>query len=522
MGLENRANHHPNELSGGERQRVAIARSLVNNPEIILADEPTGNLDSNSGREIMSILTGLNRAGITIVLVTHDEDIASYAKRIIRLKDGEIIEDQKANLEENKSNATKNNDKKRRTFSISEIQQSLIMAIFSIFSNKLRSFLTMLGIIIGVAAVIIMLALGQGAEKQVTENIGRMGVNLLMVFPGSPGKGHRRAELGSFHRLSREDATEIAERSAFVAKVDASYNSGGKVVYGNKNTTTNISGVTVNFPDIKNFSLESGTFFSEEDNRVMRRVAVIGQTVAQDLFGEDDPIGRYIKINRNNFLVIGVLKSKGASGWRNEDDVVLIPLKTAQKRLFGVDYVSMLNIEARSTEVMDKALSDVKAILRERHRLKDDDADDFRIVSQQDILSSVKQATGTFTMLLAGIAIVSLIVGGIGIMNIMFVSVTERTREIGIRKAIGAMRRDILSQFLIESIIVSLSGGVIGVLLGIGFSKLVGNILMWKLAVTPGSVLLSFGFAFVVGLFFGYYPAHKAARLNPIDALRYE
>lgn len=525
VNLDERAKHRPKELSGGEQQRVAIARALANEPSIILADEPTGNLDSKSGKEIMSILTELHKKGITIIMVTHDNTVASYAHRIIRLKDGEIVEDQKtsADTETKKVSVLSHNDKKKRRFTIAELRESVIMSVSSIFSNKLRSFLTMLGIIVGVSAVITMIAIGQGASVQITQRIKQMGANLLMVRPGAAEHGGVRSSAGSRTSLTYEDAQAIASDAQFVDKVDANFSRNGQVVYGNKNTNTSINGVTSNFPEVRNFPVERGVFITEDDNQFMRRVAVLGKTVVTNLFGNEDPIGQYIKINRNIFQVIGVMSTKGSTGgFRDEDDVIFIPLKTAQKRLFGVDYVSTINIEAKSQDVMDKAISEITDLLRDKHNIRQEQEDDFNIRSQAEILTTVQDTSKTFTILLASIAIISLLVGGIGIMNIMFVSVTERTREIGIRKAIGAQKWDILGQFLIESVIVSLSGGIIGIVLGILASKLTSQFAGWPTVITPVAVLLSFSFAVIVGLTFGFYPARKAALLNPIEALRYE
>ena len=525
VNLKERAYHRPKELSGGEQQRVAIARALVNEPSIILADEPTGNLDSKSGQEIMSLLAELNKKCITIVMVTHDSTVASYAHRIIRLKDGQIVEDKKVEGTEEKTDQgpiCSRNEKGKRKFTFSELKENLSMAVASIFSNKLRSFLTMLGIIVGVAAVITMIAIGQGASASITQRISQMGANLLMVRGGSFRQGPARSAAGSVITLKYDDAQAILQDCPSVDKVVAVISRNAQVVYGDQNANTSINGVTQDYPTVRNFPVEIGSFVTDEDNRLLRRVAVLGKTVVSELFGNEDPIGQYMKINRNIFQVIGVMSTKGTAGPQDQDDVVFVPLFTAQKRLFGMDNISRIDVEAKSQSVMSQADTEITYLMRQRHRIRPGQDDDFSVGSQADILTTVQETSKTFTMLLAGIAIVSLIVGGIGIMNIMFVSVTERTREIGIRKAIGAQRIDILGQFLIEAVIVSLCGGIIGIVLGVGASKLTSQFAGWATVVTPTSVILSFAFAFAVGFFFGVYPARKASQLNPIEALRYE
>ncbi|MDD5530770.1 MAG: ABC transporter permease [bacterium] len=531
VNLSSKAFNKPNEMSGGEQQRVAIARALVNDPFILLADEPTGNLDSKTGKEIIEIISELNKKGITIILITHDEKVGSAARRIVKIQDGQILEDKEVPKDgkEQKTNlSVTKKDYKKPSFSspLNRIKESLSMSLSSLVATKLRSFLTMLGIIIGVGSVIMMIALGQGASSQVTDRIKSMGSNLLIISPGAANQGGIRQGGGSSVTLVNEDVEAIKRNCFSALKVCPSFSRGATVVYKNQNNSTTVEGTTADYPEINNFQVETGSFITDKDNKLMRKVAVLGKTVRTGLFGDENPIGQYIKINRINFEIVGTMVSKGQNqGFHDPDDIVFVPLATAQKRLFGLEHpnrLSRIYVQARAEAFINSAMSEITTLLRARHKVKKSDPDDFRIFSQEEILSTVQETSKTFTMLLAGIAIVSLLVGGIGIMNIMLVSVAERTREIGIRKAIGGKRRDILSQFLIEALILSLMGGIIGILLGSVVSKMASKLANWPTVISPTSVVLAFSFAFVIGIFFGIYPANKASRLKPIEALRYE
>jgi putative ABC transport system permease protein len=408
------------------------------------------------------------------------------------------------------------------------ITESIRVAVGALTANKLRSILTMLGIIIGVGAVITLVSVGQGVEKMVTDSIQGIGSNLIFVIPSDP-EGSRTQSPRS---LTYADAQAIADPLNVPDAVAPESMGFLEVIYRNKDTETYVSGVTPDYEEVRNFRPEFGRFISAEDVAGRSRVAVLGQTVLEDLFPEDAyPIGQVIKINQVPFKVIGVLEEKGGSGFGgDEDDIIFVPLTTAQTRLFswrrsrsGEHTVSDIYVQVADEERIETAMDDITELLRARHEIQFRDEDDFTVINQADIVSFASDIFGVLTLYLGAIAAISLLVGGIGIMNIMLVSVTERTREIGIRKAVGAKRRDILLQFLIESMVMSLIGGLIGIALGFAGSQIVSSLAEGlETAITPGAILLATGFSMAVGLFFGIYPATRAAQLNPIEALRYE
>ena len=404
------------------------------------------------------------------------------------------------------------------------LRSSVQIAVRALGANKLRAVLTMLGVIIGVGAVVTMVSIGQGARASVAQQVQSLGSNLLTVFPGSAGQGGIRQGAGSLRTLTLDDAAAMAAEIGQVEAVSAEFSRNAQVVHGSENVNTTVSGVTPQFQEVRNTFVTDGAFFTGADMASRARVAVLGRTVVEDLFGDRAavPLGSTIKINRVTFTVIGVLEEKGATGFNDRDDIILIPLSTAQRRLFGVDHVRAVYVKVRTAGEMDGTLGDVETLLRGRHRIEPGEDSDFTIRNQADIIATFQSVTQTMTLLLGGIAAVSLLVGGIGIMNIMLVSVTERTREIGIRKAVGATRRDILSQFLVEALVLSLTGGFIGLLLGMGGSELISRFAGWTTLVSPASLVLAVTFAASVGIFFGIYPARRAAALDPIVALRYE
>jgi len=401
--------------------------------------------------------------------------------------------------------------------------EMLQVAWDSLMTNKLRSFLTTLGVLIGVAAVITMLAIGQGAREQQMQLIQQMGANVVLVFPGQARRGAIMGGIGTVQSLTLNDIEALSKSNALIVRVAAEVRRPVQVVYRQKNTNTMVFGVTANYLVVRNFRIERGRFFSEQEDLGTARVAVLGQTVVANLFGENaNPVGKIIRINGTPFEVIGVLEKKGATAWIDYDDLVMVPLRTAMRRLLGTDYLNALSVQIVRNEYVTAAMQEIERILRRSHRLPPNRENDFLMRPQAEWEQLAEQTSRLFLILLLSIAGVSLVVGGIGIMNIMLVSVAERTREIGIRKAIGAKPSDIQLQFLLEAIMLSLVGGGLGIFFGIGASYAIGKVAGWAIIITPVSVLMAFGFAAAVGIFFGYYPARKAARLEPVEALRYE
>ena len=399
----------------------------------------------------------------------------------------------------------------------------LKMAGLSLVANKLRTVLTMLGIIIGVAAVISMVSVGFGVRKNVTDSISRLGSNLLMVMAGSSNRGGVRGGAGSVQTLTYDDAKAIKAKIKDIAYVSPTVQTSSQVVYGHENWSTTVTGVIPEYVSIQSLTLQSGLFFSEHDVDVRSRVAVIGTTVATNLFGSVNPVGKKIRVGNAPYTVIGLLASKGQSSvGQDQDDVVLIPLTTAQERLMGITYVRSINVQVADADKMDEVQANIEKLLRQRHRIRAGADDDFNVRNLTSLMETMTQTTTMITLLLGSIAGISLIVGGIGIMNIMMVSVTERTREIGIRKAIGATYNSIMLQFLIESTMISILGGIIGIFLGIGLAQAISKFGGFTTVISSLSIVASFGFSLFVGIFFGMLPARKAARLDPIDALRYE
>ncbi len=564
VGLGQRERNTPGQLSGGQQQRVAIARALINSPSLLLADEPTGNLDTRTSHEIMDTLVSLNRdQSVTIVLVTHEADIASYADRVVTMRDGQIISDEKIvkpallSAAANHLAAKVPSQPHAATNSAARIHLAfglmvLAAAAQAIWRNKMRSALTMLGVFIGVAALITMVAIGQGANEAVRKQIESLGTNVVVIVPGALTSGGIRAGYGSASTLTVADARAIHREDSAVALVGYLIRQQGQVQYANQNWNTSIQGVSATYPPITNWQIAAGRDLTAEDNNKSALVVLIGQTVYRQLFGANqNPLGASIQVKSVALQVVGVLAAKGQSAYgTDQDDIVMMPFTTAEHKVLGVaaptqeqtplnwpylpppnpynlqarltGFANQIYIQAVSQPLVQTAIRQVSDTLIRRHRIKPGDVNDFNVRNLSQFVETAEGSSRIMALLLAAVASISLIVGGIGIMNILLVSVTERTREIGLRMAVGARRLHVLLQFLAEAVFLSVSGGIAGIVMGAAASPVISFVTGWLAPISLPAVAGGFLFSAAVGMFFGYYPARKAAHLDPIEALRYE
>ncbi|MDR0666033.1 MAG: MacB family efflux pump subunit [Campylobacteraceae bacterium] len=519
LGLSERLDFYPSQLSGGQQQRVSISRALMNGGKIILADEPTGALDSKSGEDVMKLLMKLSDMGHTVILITHDAKVAAHAHRIIEIKDGKILSNPAFEYKKN-GNSDKNINIKqsleqkksaKMPFSlfIYEIAEAVSMAVSSLRMNVFRTILTLLGIVIGVASVIAMLNIGDGAKKDVLNSISSMGTNMIMVFPGMPNSRGG----GGIETLVLSDVDAINALPNIIAAMPEARRS-VTLRFNNNDRSTTLNANSWAYPQVREWGVAQGVFFTKEDEQNYAKVVILGDSVAKELFAGVNPIGQYVLVNNIMFQVIGVMSKKGASAMGDdEDDVVFTPYSTGNLHIIGQKYLRNIRIGVEDTNKIAQTEEDIRQLLIERHGMED-----FRVLNMTSLIESMEQTQNTFTILLGSIAAISLLVGGIGVMNIMLVSVTERTKEIGIRVATGARSRNIMQQFLIEALIVSAFGGFIGILLGLSASFVI-NYFGMSVEYNVLPVILAFSCAFFTGLIFGYLPARKAAGLNPVTAL---
>jgi macrolide transport system ATP-binding/permease protein len=570
LGLHERESNTPGQLSGGQQQRVAIARALINRPSLLLADEPTGNLDTRNSNEIMQTLTALNREqGVTIIVVTHEPDVAAYTDRVLTMRDGQILTDERkprrgtalrptiAAVATNGQAAVPLQSEALAHAGWSSASGAFAWMVMTaaaeaIWRNKMRSALTMLGVFIGVAALIAMVSVGQGANEAVRKEIARLGTNLVVILPGAITSGGARGGSGSASTLTVSDVQAIRREAPAVAEVSYLIRQSGQIRFANQNWTTSIQGVSPNYPPMTNWQITAGREITPEDERDAGLVVVLGETVRRQLFGtSQNPIGAAVQVKGVPLQVVGLLESKGQTSYgQDQDDLVMIPFSTAERKVLGaaapsqqqtavnwiyplppnpyglsqrmIGFVNQIYVQAVDQSGVATAIGQASDILARRHRIRPGAGNDFSVRNLSQIAQTAEGSSRIMALLLAAVASISLVVGGIGIMNILLVSVTERTREIGLRMAIGARRLHVLLQFLAEAVLLSVSGGIVGIIIGAILSIAISAVTGWPAPISLTAIIGGFVFSAAVGIFFGYYPARKAARLDPIEALRFE
>jgi macrolide transport system ATP-binding/permease protein len=565
LGLADRERNTPSQLSGGQQQRVALARALINRPAVLLADEPTGNLDTRTSHEILEVIRKLNREqGVTVILVTHEADIGAYADRLIVMRDGRIESDKhqtattaadppgdvKVEPASDMSGDPLPDDE--HGLGVAFLSMVVSASLQALERNKLRSALTMLGVFIGVAALIAMVAVGDGASSAVKKQLESLGTNMVVVQPGATTAGGARAGAGSASTLTVTDAETILHSDPAVSQIGYLTRQSAQVQYGDQNWSTVIQGVSPGYPEIVSWRVGDGVAITEQDNDAAATVCLLGQSVYQNLFPTgQNPVGATVLIKKVPMRVIGLLAAKGQTGFgQDQDDVVLIPFNTAVRKVLGVStpqsaqnlvsaayppaanaygltpvmtgYVNSIYVQAAGPDLVSTAIAQVTRTLARAHHIRAGQPNNFTVRNLSQIAEAQAGSSQVMSALLATVASISLLVGGIGIMNILLVSVTERTREIGIRMAIGARRLQVLLQFLVESVLLSVTGGAAGIVIGVAVSFVISAVAHWPTQVSVPAMLGGFLFSAAVGIFFGYYPARKAANLNPIDALHYE